>query len=230
MSAEFWDIVVKVGLSALLAGLVGAEREWTGKAAGLRTHMLIAVGAALLTDVSVDIGDRFAIRSGAWDPGRISAQIVSGVGFLGAGTIIQARGGVRGLTTAAGLWVAAALGLAVGARFYAEATVTSVVLFGILVLLRPVENRLLRRGGQEISLELAPGRQLAEVTGVLDEAKVEVDRVKVQEYAGYRLVEVLFRGGAKDRERVVRRLEEGGFEVGGDGGGRWSGSGGGGGG
>ena len=84
---ELWQVGFKIGLSALLAGAIGAEREWTGKWAGLRTHMLIAVGAALLTDVSIGIGARFHGVSAAWDPGRIAAQIVSGVGFLGAGAL-----------------------------------------------------------------------------------------------------------------------------------------------
>jgi putative Mg2+ transporter-C (MgtC) family protein len=102
---ELWPVAAKIGLSALLAGAVGAEREWTGKWAGLRTHMLIAVGSALLTDLSIHIGPQFAGGSAAWDPGRIAAQIVSGVGFICAGTILQSRGAVHGLTTAAGLWV-----------------------------------------------------------------------------------------------------------------------------
>jgi hypothetical protein len=98
--ADFWQIVIKVLLSALLGGAVGAERERTGKWAGLRTHMLIAVGAALVTDVSIAIGLDHGPEQG-WDPGRVAAQIVSGLGFIGAGTIIQSRGAVHGLTTAA---------------------------------------------------------------------------------------------------------------------------------
>lgn len=142
---DITGMAIKIALSALLAGLIGAEREWVGKWAGLRTHMLIAVGSTLLTHISVVIGQLYAQGSGAWDPGRISAQIVSGVGFLGAGTIIQSRGQVHGLTTAAGLWVVSALGIAVGAGLYGEATLTTVVLLVILVALRPVEHLFLRR-------------------------------------------------------------------------------------
>jgi putative Mg2+ transporter-C (MgtC) family protein len=143
--SEIEEIALKIGLSALLAGIVGAEREWTGKWAGLRTHMLIAVGATLLTHISTTFGAIHHGGSNAWDPSRIAAEIVSGVGFLGAGTIIQARGRVHGLTTAAGLWVAAAIGIAVGARYYKEAALTAVALFLILAALRPLERRLLRR-------------------------------------------------------------------------------------
>lgn len=210
MTADLWEIAVKIGLSALLAGLIGAEREWTGKAAGLRTHMLIAVGATLLTDVSIGVGDRFGGGSDAWDPGRIAAQIVSGVGFLGAGTIIQARGAVSGLTTAAGLWVSAALGLAVGARFYIEAAVTTVVLLAILVLLRPFEARLLRRGRHEMLLELGPGRELSDLIAVLDTAGVEVDSLRVRNREDHRGVRLVFRG---DQVKLAAGLEAAGFPV-----------------
>lgn len=142
--SPLWEITVKIALSSLLGGLIGAERESKGKWAGLRTHMLIAVGSALLTHISILIGREYAVGSNAWDPGRIAAQIVSGVGFIGAGTIIQARGAVYGLTTAAGLWVASALGISVGSGFYGEAIVTTVALLVILVALRPLE-RFLRR-------------------------------------------------------------------------------------
>ncbi|HSK76845.1 MAG TPA: MgtC/SapB family protein [Thermoanaerobaculia bacterium] len=148
--SPLWEITVKIVLSSLLGGLIGAERERKGKWAGLRTHMLIAVGSALLTHISILVGREYAVGSNAWDPGRIAAQIVSGVGFIGAGTIIQSRGAVQGLTTAAGLWVASAIGIAVGGGFYGEAVVTSGALLVILGALRPLE-RLLRRGAPEES-------------------------------------------------------------------------------
>lgn len=148
--SPLWEITVKIVLSSLLGGLIGAEREHKGKWAGLRTHMLIAVGSALLTHISILVGREYAVGSNAWDPGRIAAQIVSGVGFIGAGTIIQARGAVYGLTTAAGLWVASALGIAVGGGFYAEAIVTTVALLVILVALRPLERFLRKDGPEEI--------------------------------------------------------------------------------
>lgn len=137
---EIEEIAIKIGLAALFSGIVGAEREWTGQWAGLRTHMLIAIGATLLTHISTTFGAHYHGGSNAWDPSRLAAEVVSGIGFLGAGTIIQARGRVHGLTTAAGLWVAAAIGIAVGAKYYREAAVTSVALFVILVGLRPIER------------------------------------------------------------------------------------------
>ncbi len=213
MAPELWQIAAKIGLSALLAGAIGAEREWTGKAAGLRTHMLIAVGAALLTDVSVHIGPRFHGGSASWDPGRIAAQIVSGVGFLGAGTILRARGGVRGLTTAAGLWVAAAIGLAVGAGFFAEAAVTTAVLLLILVALRPVERRLLHRGRQVLAVQLPPGRTLGELGALLETAGVHTQMLRVREESGYHLVRLTFAGTQDDRHRLMDRLDDAGLRV-----------------
>jgi putative Mg2+ transporter-C (MgtC) family protein len=213
---ELVEIAGKIGLSALLAGAVGAEREWTGKWAGLRTHMLIAVGAALLTDVSVNIGVRFAAGSAAWDPARISAQIVSGIGFLGAGTIIQARGTVHGLTTAAGLWVAAAIGLAVGARFYVEATVATVVLLLILVALRPVEALMLRGNRRQVVLELGTGFELDRLSELIEESGAHVEHIEVSRKPQGNTVRITIRGSAQDRERLVTAAAERGISAAGD--------------
>lgn len=213
---ELVEIAGKIGLSALLAGAVGAEREWTGKWAGLRTHMLIAVGAALLTDVSVHIGVRFAAGSAAWDPARISAQIVSGIGFLGAGTIIQARGTVHGLTTAAGLWVAAAIGLAVGARFYVEATVATVVLLLILVALRPVEALLLRGNRRQVVLELGSGFELDRLSELIEESSVHVEHIEISRKPEGNTVRIMIRGSSRDRERLVTAAAERGISAAGD--------------
>ena len=156
--SELEEIAIKIGLAALLAGIVGAEREWTGQWAGLRTHMLIAVGAALLTHISTTLGAIYHGGSNAWDPSRMAAEIVSGIGFLGAGTIIQSRGRVHGLTTAAGLWVAAAIGIAVGAKYYKEAALTSIALLVILAALRPLEKRVLSRGKKKVPEDEEEGK------------------------------------------------------------------------
>ena len=101
-------------LAVLLGGLIGLEREWRGNAAGMRTHILVCVGATIITITSVEIG--MGVRGGMrGDPGHIAAQIVSGVGFLGAGTIMRDGATVRGLTTAASIWATAGIGIALGA-------------------------------------------------------------------------------------------------------------------
>jgi putative Mg2+ transporter-C (MgtC) family protein len=112
------DLLLKLSLAVVLGGIIGFEREIAGKPAGLRTNILICIGAALLMDVSTRIGLVDGHRVG--DPGRIAAQIVSGVGFLGAGTIMQSQGMVTGLTSAATIWVVAAIGMTVGAGYYIE--------------------------------------------------------------------------------------------------------------
>jgi uncharacterized membrane protein YhiD involved in acid resistance len=118
-----FPVLGRLALATALGALVGLERELAGKPAGLRTNILICVGATLLTEASLGIATvGFAthelVRS---DPGRIAAQIVSGIGFIGAGTILVARGSVLGLTTAATLWVVAAIGITVGIGAYVEA-------------------------------------------------------------------------------------------------------------
>jgi putative Mg2+ transporter-C (MgtC) family protein len=121
-----WPLFVRIALAVALGTLVGYEREHEGKPAGMRTHGMVALGAALFTVVSIyGFG-------GAGDPARIAAQIVTGVGFLGAGAILHQRGSIRGLTTAASLWVTAAIGTTVGAGMYAISIETSALVFLLL--------------------------------------------------------------------------------------------------
>jgi putative Mg2+ transporter-C (MgtC) family protein len=135
------DLLGRLLLAAALGGVVGLEREWSGKPAGLRTNLLICVGAALLTELSMSVALAADPGMNA-DPARIAAQIVSGIGFLGAGTIIQSRGSVTGLTTAATLWVVAAIGMAVGTHAYREAVGTTLLVMTALLLLGRLEPRL----------------------------------------------------------------------------------------
>ncbi len=122
-----------------LGGLIGLQRELSGKPAGLRTNMLICLGAALVTHVSLALPARLGIG----DPARIAAQIVTGIGFLGAGTIMRSRHAVHGLTSAATIWVVAAVGLAVGAGFERQAALAAVLIIVALAGLGRVEARLL---------------------------------------------------------------------------------------
>lgn len=134
-------------LATVCGGAIGMEREIAGKPAGLRTNILICVGAALFTHLSVLIAEIGFTPDGRpyGDTTRIAAQIVSGIGFLGAGAILHAHGAVVGLTTAASIWVVAAVGAAIGAGAYVEGVGTSVLIVLVLVGLRPVEHRLLLR-------------------------------------------------------------------------------------
>ncbi len=115
----------------MLGGAIGLEREIAGKPAGLRTNILICMGAALLTDVSIGlVTNSDGTRVG--DPARLAAQIVTGIGFLGAGTIMQARGTITGLTSAATIWVVAAIGITIGAGHYLEAAGAGVLVTLVL--------------------------------------------------------------------------------------------------
>ncbi len=126
-------------LAIVFGAMIGMEREFHGKAAGLRTNILICLGAAVFTIIS-----RQMATGSEGSVTRIAAQIVTGVGFLGAGAIIQDRGGVHGLTTAATIWLVASIGMACGARFYQLALITTllaiVVLIGLGKIARPLDN------------------------------------------------------------------------------------------
>ncbi len=124
------DLTTRLSVALVLGGLIGLEREYRAKEAGFRTHFLVAVGSALFCIVS-----QFGFGTEIKDASRVAAQVVSGIGFLGAGTIIFYKNVVRGLTTAAGLWVTAAIGLACGTGMYLIAVITTaLVLFGLEVL------------------------------------------------------------------------------------------------
>jgi uncharacterized membrane protein YhiD involved in acid resistance len=196
------EIAAKIGLAALLSGLIGAERERTGKAAGLRTHMLMAVGAALLTHVSILIGARYGAGSSSWDPGRIASQIIPGVGFIGAGTILHSRGAVHGLTTAAGLWVASAIGMAVGGGFYVEASLTTLALLLILTVLIPVE-RLLRGDRHLVLLHSGPDQKVSRLLDILEAARVRTESISAARTAEGVSLRVKLRGSPEDVQRLV---------------------------
>lgn len=130
METSYVELTIRLSLALLLGGAIGIEREYRAKEAGFRTHFLVALGSALFCIVS-----QYGFGVDLKDSSRVAAQVVSGIGFLGAGTIIFQKNVVRGLTTAAGLWVTAAIGLACGTGMYVAATITTVmVLLGLEVL------------------------------------------------------------------------------------------------
>ncbi len=137
------DLAAKLVIAVLVGGGIGLERELKGKPAGLRTNILICVGSALLMDLSMGIAEAHG-----GDPGRIAAQVVTGIGFLGAGTILHTRGHITGLTSAATIWVVAAIGLTIGAGYFVEALGSTVAVMVVLVGLGWVESRYLN-GAQD---------------------------------------------------------------------------------
>lgn len=169
---------IKLALAAACGAAIGVERELHDKPAGLRTNMLICVGSALITMVSLHVALSYAERQvNIADPGRIAAQIVSGIGFLGAGTIIQARGSVHGLTTAATIWVMAGIGLAIGSGAYAPAIATTVILLGTLAALGWLEVHLTPRRHFvyfHVAADRRPGL-IEEINNLADREKISLD-------------------------------------------------------
>ncbi|MDD5044687.1 MAG: MgtC/SapB family protein [Candidatus Omnitrophica bacterium] len=134
-----YSIFIRLLLSVLLSGLVGLERQLHRRTAGLRTHILVCMGSCLIMLTSLYIFDIYKDKS-SLDPARIAAGVITGIGFLGAGAIIRSGEAVKGLTTAASLWIVAGIGLAVGCGFYFAAIISSILALIVLLFLRHVEK------------------------------------------------------------------------------------------
>ena len=162
-----WNLILRIFIAGMLGGLIGFEREVRAKEAGLRTHFLVALGAALFMVIS-----QYAFV-GRFDAARVAAQVVSGIGFIGAGVIIFQKNVVRGVTTAAGLWVAAAIGLASGAGMYAVAIASTLL---ALLCLETMHFITKRYGEKSVTLEISPvkGGEMAEVLDLIGKTGAEV--------------------------------------------------------
>ncbi len=140
---NYFPALAKLTLAAVLGGVIGVERELTGHPAGLRTNILVAVGSCLFTILSINA---FPLTGAAQDTARIAAQIVTGVGFLGAGAVIQTKRAVHGLTTAATIWLVAAVGMAAGTELYMLGFITTLITTAVLVFLGPLSTWLEIKG------------------------------------------------------------------------------------
>ena len=183
------DVVLRLVVAAVLTGAIGAERELRERAAGLRTHMLVGVGAALFTLVSAYAWSDFLVnQEQRLDPTRIAAQIVSGIGFLGAGAILRQGLSVRGLTTAAGLWASAAIGMACAAGFWPAALVTTAIALVALGPFRRIESRVNRIGGDAgiLELRLASEATLGTSLKVLERYGARIHGIEFEEHEGRR--------------------------------------------
>ena len=197
-------------LAATLGGLIGLERELKAKPAGLRTTLLICVGAALFTELSLDLamlattgGD--ALRA---DPARLAAQIIPGIGFIGAGAILHGKGRVSGLTTAATLWVVTAIGIAVGSGAYVEAIGTTLMVLGTLLLLGRMERVIRRRlsNRRYIAAVDAESDAFERLVESLRDGKLQL-KVDTMEQVGND-VEITFRviGPQNEHEKLVKHM------------------------
>ncbi|MDD2510024.1 MAG: MgtC/SapB family protein [Syntrophomonas sp.] len=175
-----YEIVFKLTLASILGALIGLERESLNRPAGLRTYTLVCVGSALAMIVSIDIYLQYYHTVNA-DPGRIAAQVVSGIGFLGAGTIIREGATVRGLTTAAGLWAVACIGLAVGSGLYIPAVVTTVLILFVLIYFVKFEEKITGMRdykGLVMVVEDRPG-QVGNIGSILGELCVLIKNIQL---------------------------------------------------
>jgi len=176
-------VLGKLFVAAILGGIIGWERHKRGRPAGLRTHLLVCIGVTLMMLVSEHIflkyqgyGHNSVLRI---DPARIAAQVVTGIGFLGAGTIMRSRTSIRGLTTAASLWVVAGIGLAVGSGFILPAIFTTVIAMAILTLNSLVEKKMKRNKYRTIKMLITgQGHLLDEITQILEKNSVKLKNYK----------------------------------------------------
>ena len=163
-----WNFILRIFVAGLLGGLIGFEREFRAKEAGVRTHFIVALGSALFMLIS-----QYAF-SGRFDAARVAAQVVSGIGFIGAGVIIFQKNSIRGITTAAGLWVAAAIGLASGAEMYSVAIAATLMTVLVLETMHFITRT---HGEKEVSITLSPvtNEELAEIIKTLKNCGADVE-------------------------------------------------------
>jgi putative Mg2+ transporter-C (MgtC) family protein len=185
-------ILLRVLLAAVLGALVGWQREIHHQPAGLRTHIILVVGAALCMTLSIDVALQFRSTALNGDPGRIAAQIVSGIGFLGAGAIIREGFTVKGLTTATSLWTMAVVGMTVGLGYYLTSVVVTLLIFVVLTVLNSVEKRYIHP-----HLEIAITLKADDRKGLMDDVK------KVLQEKGRRIISLGIRRNLEDRNLAI---------------------------
>jgi len=202
------DLGLKLLVAVIAGGAIGFERQIAGKPAGLRTNILICVGSALLMDLSVNIGTAFGgERIG--DPARIAAQVVTGIGFIGAGTIMQAGRTITGLTSAATIWVVAAIGMTAGAGFFVEALGATLTVMAVLAGLGRLEHRLLRVSRtMSVTVRTKPGVEYDVIRERLWAEGLEVVEYAVFDHPTDRVFEMRLRGPARQFDVARAELAE----------------------
>jgi len=175
-----WELFLRLVLSCVLGGIIGYERQSRRKSAGLRTNVLVCLGSCLIMVMSVELYQAVEGKTNA-DPARLAAQVVSGIGFLGAGAIMKEGLSVTGLTTAACLWVVAGVGLAVGAGFYAGALISTALVFVTLGSLSRLDDWVDHEKNLSLNIHTVdrPG-QLMRISRCLEDLQLRVRGVKVK--------------------------------------------------
>jgi putative Mg2+ transporter-C (MgtC) family protein len=177
--AFYLDLVSRLILACVLGGIIGYEREYTNRPAGFRTHILVCVGSALVMITSEFIFVKYTGQTNA-DPARLGAQVISGIGFLGAGTIIREGFNVKGLTTAASLWAVSCVGIAVGIGFYSGAIAATVLIFLTLITLKRIERHFARKNRYRtvyIKAENVSGR-IGEISSVFYKQGIRIRNIE----------------------------------------------------
>lgn len=184
-----WEMALRLLTSAILGGFIGYEREAHQKSAGLRTHILVSIGSCLIMILSIKIYTSVQGFTNA-DPTRLAAQVVSGIGFLGAGSIIKDGPTVKGLTTAASLWVVSGVGLAVGSGYYMGAIMTTGLVFLTLAILSRVENKDYKSIVSFLVTTVDMPGQIGEIGSYLGEQEIHIRDIKIVEKSG--MLEIIF--------------------------------------
>jgi len=176
-----WELILRVVVAAGLTGVIGLERQIHGRPAGLRTHVLVGIGAALVMVGGESVVRWVAAGTGVQiDPGRIAAGVITGIGFLGAGTIIRVGDWVRGLTTAASIWFVAALGIVSGQGFYDLAIGGTVIGLAVLTVLDWAEARVPSAIYHQLVIDVSPDKRVPGQRAILDLCKHERIRVELR--------------------------------------------------
>lgn len=175
-----YEVVLRLLLSAFLGGLIGMERQANNRPAGLRTHVLVTLGSALIMIISIDAFSSLGEYGISSDPARLAAQVVSGIGFLGAGTILHNGTNVKGLTTAASLWVCGGIGLAIGSGYYLGGLVTVIIVLFTLMRLGRIEKSILKHKYRVfiVTAEERPGL-MGELGTILGQYSMDIRDIKI---------------------------------------------------
>ncbi len=204
-TAAYGPQLLRLVLATAIGGLIGLEREFKGKPAGIRTNILICLGSCLVMILSIEIASQAGAPA---DPGRIAAQVVTGVGFLGAGSIIRSRVTVAGLTTAATIWFVAALGLVVGAGYFVLAGAAAVIMIFILTALARVEHRMAVMRQLHVLQLRVYGKDLAHVREILKENRVIADDLEVKREDDAVRIDIEYIAVERKHAALVASLEE----------------------
>src|SRR5499426_2086150 len=198
------SIVLKLGLAVILGGIIGIEREIRDKPAGLRTNIMICVGSTLFMSISTKVAEMLG-----GDPTRIAAQIISGIGFLGAGAVLHSHGFVLGLTTAATIWVVAGVGMALGSGMYTVAIFVTAMSLITLYFLAFIEDKIQGRRSYSYALVVTDLNQaLASINRVLQDSSVSAASFNFKKKAGHYRVWFTLLIPRETNVRIIQRLSE----------------------